>query len=315
LAAPSYKTGTTSIQSILPSRRRALAAQGFHVLFAGQGTDGAHHRLVFALTGDEPSRSTIALLRAELAQAGPRAVLVSSEAVKEAVVNGRGAAIIDGLRRAGAGHIRLLLYLRSPFGLASSSYSSKTSRLELAGTTFAEFVRGFDAGPAFRYDHFLDLARDRDVELVVRPYDAAARRGILDDFARTLGVALDVPTEPRRNASFGPVGLEAMRIVAAEAGPLPRPMRMRLWGPLRKIAGALEEQPFCGVDAAMEAALATADRRTEAFAQAVWGRSWREVIGEERRPLNVFDPADGEQQARLDAVLSAMRAVSARLLG
>jgi hypothetical protein len=315
LHAGEHKTGTTSLQSILLSEREAFARQGFHVLGAGQGADGAHHPLIYALLGKRRSRTTAAVLRAELMQAAPRSVLLSSETVKKAVVEGEGGRVIDSLRAAGAARIRLLLYVRSPFGLASSSYSSHTSRLELGGATFADFVRAHDAGPVYRYERFLELARRDGVDLVVRPYSESARSSIGLDFAEALGVELHLANEPRLNSSYGPVGLEAMRIIAAEMGPLPDALRKRLFASLRPVARSLGEQPFWGIDESAEAALATADRRTEAFALAVWGRGWREAIGEERRALNVFDAAKADHRALLDVALRDMRRALERIPG
>lgn len=314
LHAGEHKTGTTSLQSILIAQRETLGRQGFHVLRTGQGADGAHHRLIHTLLGRLRSRTTRALLRAELAQAPPRIVVISSETVKKAVVDGEGSRVIDALRAAGAARIRLLLYVRSPFGLASSSYSSHISRLELEGATFDDFVRAQDDGPAYRYERFLDLARRDDVDLVVRPYSEAARRSIGLDFAKTLGVDLQVASEPRLNTSYGPVGLEAMRVLAAEVGPLPDAVRKRLFASVRPVARSLGEQAFWGIDESVEAALASADRRTEAFAQSVWGRGWREMIGEERRPLNVFDSSDSPQRVLLDRALRQMREIAAATL-
>jgi hypothetical protein len=314
LHAGAHKTGTSSIQGVIIAERRSLARQGYHVARAGQGVDGAHHRLFFTLLGRWHSPLTVAMLRAELVTAPPRSILISSETVTKAVVEGDGARVIDALREAGAARVRLLLYVRSPFALASSSYSSRIGRLDLGGTTFDEYVREHDSGSVHRYDRFLELAQRDDVDLSVRPYSESARRSILQDFAKALGVDLRDAREPRRNASFGPIGLEAMRLIAAEFGPFRDDLRPHLWPPLRRIARSLGEQPFWGIDESREGELATADRRTDEFARAVWGRGWREAIGEERRPLNVFDPSDPAQQAALQAALREMRSACARIL-
>jgi hypothetical protein len=314
LHAGEHKTGTTSIQSVIVRQRSRLARQGLFVLRSGQGTDGAHHRLIHTLIGQQPSRARMALLRAELAQAGRRPVLISSEAAKKAIVEGKGDELVDALRAAGASGVRILLWVRSPFGRANSSYSSQTSRLGLAGARFADFLRAHDAGPGYRYDRVLRLSERSDVELIVKPYSASARRSIVLDFADALGVTLGSENEPRHNASFGPIGLEAIRTIVEETGPLSLNWRRRLSLPLRQIARSLGEDPFWGIEATAEAALATADSRTEEFALAVWGRSWREAIGEERRPLNVFDPGDPDHRAQLEAALAEMRSARTRVL-
>ncbi|HEY0149546.1 MAG TPA: hypothetical protein VGB70_11160 [Allosphingosinicella sp.] len=313
LHAGEHKTGTTTLQAVFKKDRRLFARQGIYVLRAGQGSDGAHHRLIYALTGQPLGRVSPRLLRAELTQAAPRTVLISSETAKKAMVQGRGDQLIDALRDAGAGRVRLLLYLRSPFGLANASYSGLTSRLELAGAKFAEFLKVHNEAPAYDYHHILALAERDDVELVVRPYSSIARRSIVADFAETLGLDLSQVEEPRHNGSFGPVGLEALRQMGAEHRGLSVKQRHRLRRPLMAIARALAEEPFWGIDAEHEALLSAADSSTEAFALAVWNKGWREVIGEERRPLNLFDPDNNAQRALLETALHQMRRAASRM--
>lgn len=313
LHAGEHKTGTTSIQSMLVSERGTFARQGIHVLRAGQGQDGAHHSLIYTIQGQRHSRWMSILLRGELEQATLRTVLISSEASKEAIVGGDGNRLIDALRAAGAARVRLLLYVRSPFELANSAYSTKTSQLNLEGATFADFVKAQDAGPAYHYERFLELAMRDDVDLLVRPYGAAARSSIGRDFGEALSIELSCTNEPRLNTSLGPVGLEAMRIMTTEMMPFSTARRRHLFAALRPVARSLNEQPFWGLDERTEAALGTADQRTEQFALAVWGRGWREVIGTRRRALNVFDPADEQQRILLERALTQMREVAAEL--
>jgi hypothetical protein len=307
LHAGGHKTGTTSIQAMILNARGALAAQGVHVLRTGQGRNGAHHRLIAAFDGQPLGRLATKLLQAELRHAHPRKVLVSSELAKNVIVNGRGGRLLDGLRQAGVSRVQLLLYLRSPFGLANAAYSELTASLALGGASFAEFLSGHDTGPAYRYDQFLDLARRDDMDLIVRPYSEAVRRSVAADFAQAIGVDFGQAQEPRHNSSLGPVGLEALRRIAAECAEIDAGVQSRLAISLRAIAAALPEAPFWAIDAAHEAMLETADRRTDAFARVLWGTGWREAIGEERRPLNLFDPGDHGQQALLDSTLRRMR--------
>jgi hypothetical protein len=307
LHAGGHRTGTTSIQAFILQERRTLAAQGVNVLRTGQGSNGAHHRLIQAFDGQPYGRLKMHLLEAELRQAFPRKVLLSSELAKNAVVHGRGHRLIDGLRAAGAGRVQMLLYLRSPFALANAAYAELTASLELGGEAFGDFAIRHDAGPAYRYDFFLDLAARDDVSLVVRPYSEAVRRSIVSDFEAALGVRIGAPAEPRYNSSLGPVGLEAMRLMAPWCGQMGVPARSRLAVRLRGIAGSLGEAGFWGIDPSHETLLPTADRRTEEFAQGLWAMSWREAIGEERRPLNLFDPSDAGQQALLQSTLWRMR--------
>jgi hypothetical protein len=67
------------------------------------------------------------------------------------------------------------------------------------------------------------------------------------------------------------------------------------------------------MDREHEALLADADRRTDAFALAVWGKGWRDVIGEERRAKNAYDPGDLAQQDLYRRLLAEMRAAKREL--
>ncbi|QAY77967.1 hypothetical protein [Sphingosinicella sp. BN140058] len=310
-----HKTGTTSIQALILRERKDLARQGVHVLCVGQGSNGAHHRLIQAFDRRPFGAVTAKLLAIEIRRAPGRTILVSSELAKTAIVHGRGQQVIDAFRAAGADRVRLLFYLRSPFALANAAYAERTGSLDLGGAPFVDFLRVHDAGPAYAYEGFLDLAARDDVDLEVRPYSALVRRSIAEDFGDAIGITWRRCDGPRRNRSLGPIGLEAMRRIAAEGGLPDGARRVRLYMRLRAIGLALGEAPFWQMDAAHQALLTTADHRTDAFARAVWGHGWRETIGEEERPLNVFDPADPRQQDMLERTLAQMRRARADLLG
>lgn len=313
LHAGQHKTGSTTIQAVIRHLRAELADEGIHVLWSGQGSDGAHHSLIYSLTG-QPSRwVSMHLLRAEMAQAFPRRVLISSEVATEVIVRGGGHGLIDSLRAAGAGRVHLLLYLRCPFALSNAAFSEQTSSLRGGGMQFSDYLRARDQRPSHRYDRFLELAQREDVTLSVRPYAARVRQSIIGDFADALGVTLVPGDEPRLNTSYGPVALEAMRILANETDPLDPEVHWRLQERLPAIARTLGEHPFWGMDEDHRRLLPEADRQTEAFAKTLWGCGWREAIGEESRPLNVFDPGDVVQREMLADTLARMRAEKAKV--
>lgn len=305
-----HKTGSSAIQAAILANRHALSKRGFYVLRTGQGIDGAHHALIYWLTGQPSRRLSRSLLRAEMGQAFPARLLISSEFAKQVIVAGDGDQLIDALRANGAGKVHLLLYVRSPFGVANATYSEATSSLSRRGLVFADYLRWLIQGSYYRYDRFLELARRPDVELTVRPYDENARRDIVGAFWGALEVDIPVREGPRLNSSFGPVGLEAMRIVAREVGPLEHRQWWNLRERVREVGRSLGEQPFWGIGEGEEALLADADRRTDEFAHAVWGRTWRDVIGEERRHLNVYNPDDPRQRDLLQLALARMRSAA-----
>jgi hypothetical protein len=314
LHAGQPKTGTTAIQAVILQQREALAANGFHVVHAGQGPDGAHHQLIYALSRERPDSGRIRLLRAEIAQARRATLLISSEAAMKAILHGAGDLLVDALRGLGARRVHLLFYMRSPFALANAIYAQRTSSLRAEGARFSDFVQAQNSGPLYRYDRILQLARRDGVRMTVYPYDAEARRGISADFFQRIGAKVATADEPRLNVSLGPVGLEAMRVIGSETEALPFELHWKLCQRLREIARSLSEDPLWGMDEQHERMLALADTRANAFAEAVWGCGWRKAIGEERRRLNVFDPRNREQQSLCDAMIAEMRKAKAEVL-
>jgi hypothetical protein len=100
-----------------------------------------------------------------------------------------------------------------------------------------------------------------------------------------------------------------MRQLALEVGYLPKRQRILLQRELRKIAASVPERPFWAIDGPVEAQLAYAADQTECLARAVWGRSWRDVLGYEQRHLHRFDPvsAGAEARATYQRLLRQMR--------
>jgi hypothetical protein len=267
------------------------------------------------------------LIKAEFLHAEGVTILLSSEVAKEVVDQGRGQQLIEALRAVGAGDVHVLLYVRSPFAFANALYSQQTSAFTAGGANFVDYLRSLNHSSYFEYENFLNLARRENVALTVRPYDESARRSAVADFLKAIDVNLPAIEEPRLNRSFGPVALEAMRVLGEEIVPLKRDeigktitiadlsIRYRLRDRLREIAGSIQEEPFWGMDPEHEALLAAADRRTDEFARAVWGRGWREVIGDEHRAKNVYDPQDPAQERLYRHLVHEMRAAKREMTG
>jgi hypothetical protein len=317
LHAGQHKTGTSAIQRFLRARGDEVARQGFYIAQVGLAPSGSHHGLIARLDDQGGNDRVREALAAELATIDQEKVLISAEFSKRVIVEGRGEALIDALRGAGARHVHLILYLRSPFALANALYSQRTGQLMLGGADFDAFLDRLAEEPYFEYDRFLALAGRDDVSLTVRPYSAEVREGAIQDFLATLGIDLEISQEPRINQTYGPVAIAALRQLGAETVALGAQQKVALAHQLFRIGRSISETSFWAIDDRIEGRLAEADRATEEFAQAAWGKPWREAIGEERRPLNLFDPetATLEDRAVHDRLLAQMRSAAAAVAG
>lgn len=121
-----HKTGTTSLQTMLARNEGHFAVKGLYYPAAGRGGGDGHHNLAWELAGDErydPAAGSLADLVAELAAAGPRAVVVSSEDFEYLHRRPeRLATLRTGLESAGYA-VRVLVVLREPAGYVESLYA------------------------------------------------------------------------------------------------------------------------------------------------------------------------------------------------
>lgn len=334
------KTGTTSIQFCLKAHRDRYRRRGIHVPASGQDESGSHLPLIFALESNRP-KPAIAELRRELEAAGidraeggasgwferlrrgvlrqgkPR-VLISSERMYEDISLGRFPRILDLLREAGATRYTIVMYLRSPFQQVNSIYAHRTATFALQGLDIAGFAERLTSTEQhqglralFDYQRLIEIVRRDDVDLILRPYNGAVAKAVYPDFLQSLGLRMPSATNALRlNASFGPASLEAMRVVAGELGRLSESQ----WHPLRAFANTFaQENPervsYWGIDEAIADRLSHLDDQTEQLARFAWKASWRDVIGDERRPVTAFDPgtAEPEQLRIYEAMLGGLR--------
>jgi hypothetical protein len=313
LHAGQHKTGTTSIQSFLAERSDELAGHGLYVPTTGRFWTGTHYVLISALADEQQEKAAVRQLAAELAEVEQDRVLISGEVAKHWIVEGAGARLIDNLRAAGAGRVHILLYLRSPFALANAAYCQRTGSLVLKGATFEEFLPRLCAERYFDYDQFVRLRERDDVSLTVRPYSSEARRGVTRDLLRTLGVELELKEEQRLNTSYGPIAIEALRRFGAQEPGLRSMALQHFMHLMFRIGRSISERPYWAVDDRVRQMLAEPDRKTDEFSLAVWGRPWRDEIGDEDRPINIFDPgsADAEQRAIFEELQARIREAAA----
>jgi hypothetical protein len=207
-----HKTGTTSVQAALSSRRHALARRGYlyPVTSIPESTFG-HHNLAWQVAGDprfSDETGTLEDLLGEIRGSTQHVVLSSEDFESVATQPDIFAGFVRTLQQGGL-DVSLVVYLREQAGYAVSLY------LELLkhglSATFEEFLEEIvDQGMVrwkswafpFCYRTFLEQLPS-GVPVIVRPYEA--RGSTVGDFLSLLELTpadLGIGSEPRLNSSL-----------------------------------------------------------------------------------------------------------------
>lgn len=314
-----HKTGTTSIQQFLAKHRNFFQSYGIYIPTTGQDPNFGHHlalMLGLRLTGDNV---LVEDFRKEISYKDIEKILISTEVVKNFIVENRYLGFLENFRSLGMRNFKIVMYVRNPFHLVNASYCEQTKSLAVDGSAIGVYAeryinRKYQGHYRF-FDYFnvIELAKQPDVEVVLRPYNPSIAKSVLADFLSLLGLPNQGDfLEPRDNPSPGPIAIEALRTISREVGPVEPAKKIKLIRRLNVLLGDFPEPaPFWGIDEeiAGSAALAKADAQTELLSQFAWGRPWREVIGNESRPVNVFDPAtaSSERFKSYERMLDRMR--------
>lgn len=319
-----HKTGTTSIQQFISKNRDFFESQGICIPRTGQDPHFGHHH---ALMRDLRLRGNNLLLNdltKELFHKHTSKLLISAEVIKNFIVENRYKDLLQNFRSLGINNIRVIMYLRNPFHLINASYCEQIKSLAVDGSDIDKYVERYVSRKYqghyrfFDYDHLIDMTRQPDVTVILRPYNPMVASSVVTDFLATLGLPHEQCfLEPRRNVSPGPIAIEALRQIGGQIGPVEPSKKTRLIRHLNNnLSKFPEKAPYWGIDENMtrSAPLAKADYQTELLSQFAWGRSWREVIGNDHRPLNVFDPANAPSgQIKIyEAMLDRMRKTIAK---
>lgn len=261
----------------------------------------------------------MAALEDEIRGNKPDRMLISAEVAKDYIVENRYHRLFQNFRSLGVRQFRVMLYVRNPFHLVNAAYCQQTKNLALAGETIEEYVKRYVCEKYkghykfFNYEHVIKLAQKRDVEMIVRPYNAQVAKSVVTDFLAALGLPREhVSIESRSNISPGPIAMEALRTISLDMGTIEIPLRTRI---AKRLNGLLDEFPeatsYWGVDEdiAASAALAKADHQTELLSRFAWKKPWRASLGDDRRPLNVLNLATASrgQAETFERMLGAMR--------
>lgn len=228
------KTGTSAIQAHLRDNR---LYPDLYYPQTGQWADGAHHHLAFALKGMAdrggvpvmPLDRVHAALSAEVAEAGGRDVILSSEALMLSdtlpAFHEMFAEMIAGFDR-----VQTLVVLRHPLERAASAYNQNLKDVSTGETRLPDDFLA-DVGRGFALRPFVRRWRKayRDVRFV--NYHPSGR--LLPRFLKALGRDFVAPPRsPRRNASLG--GRAALTMLLANRLGLDMAARAALLSEMRQ---------------------------------------------------------------------------------
>lgn len=283
------KTATKSIQFMLKKNRKRFLKQGILVPESGQGRDGAHRNLVYALAGRplDESEGVSQKFDLEVRKSEAHTFLISSEYLWPIMANpSQSDHIIEQLRSMGF-DMTLVVYLRNQPQFFNSSYVQAVTSLR-RGDDFLAFVnRGFMKKRHYTYSHWITTAQRHGLTLLARPFSQTVRKqGVIEDFLTTIGLhstrRFNMAVE--RNRSPGPFAVAVARALVQRIGS-PGRLADRQASACRKAFRTelrqhdIKDGTYCGLTTPLAAEIEQRFSEDNAkFAAFAWGTSWQEMF-------------------------------------
>jgi hypothetical protein len=288
------KTATTFIQRGLHSNRDLLAANGVYLPETGrlelEPQAVCHHHLGWALLRPHAyrERGTWEALATELESVEQPVVLLSSEVFSRVACTTRGPEeVVEAARRI-CPNVTIVYFVRDQLALLNSLYGQRVKSLKFR-LTFDEHTRVYRGRKLLSYSSLLfPWHRSALADLVALPFTGDRSEDPMRTLLSAAGIELPgdaelVHTSDDANASLGPVGLEAARLLAcflegtfgdfdAEE---PAAKRLYRLSSSRARAAGWCDEPFWGWTP--QTAANTAEyyaASNDDFARQVWGTDW-----------------------------------------
>lgn len=178
-------------------------------------------------------------------RAGGRAVIFSCEAFSGWPFTGyqNSSVVASMLREATTGYdIKIIIYLRRQSEFIESMYAQTIH--EGAAISLDEFLEGFVSPEALMYSRIINDFAEKfgRINVIVRSYHAASRRGILNDFGELVGVStLTEFQQERKNPSYS---LHAIKIAKRSNLELDLAQKQRLRHALQKVMAKDDSEYF-----------------------------------------------------------------------
>lgn len=323
LHAGGHKTGTTALQFYLHRNRGALLRAGYLVPKGGMSGTGAHHKLVRAIAGlavPNDLQDCVQQLKKEASQTRARHLIVSSEFIERLMMlSDKTSTLIELFEQLGF-RVHIVYYVRSQTQLLNSQYA-QVSRSYALDLSFEDFIQRSIARKSRSFLAILSSMNSMKIDRTLRPYtDSVRKEGIVRDFLECIDLEGFSGGQElvRTNESIGPVAVQAARSSAAAI-----PGGVRTLGQLQaaKCTQALRaalkkrrlvEPAYCGLTTSLAERIGrTYEADNDAFANQVWGRSWRDVFAEDDardyqpNDLNLVPPT-ARQKDELRALLAIL---------
>lgn len=289
------KTASTYIQRGLFANADLLARHGVYLPNAGrlelETKSVCHHHLAWELTGDRKFRPAVAggwdSLTEELAGVDAETVLLTSEIFDLAITTaGAGDQLVQRLT-ALSDDVTIVYVAHDQLSLMNSSYEDKVKRFEEVGGFVPYVKRVLSSGEADLERNYLSWAESESAKFVAIPLPQLLEDKPLATFLRA--ARIDVPVdelvtmEEPANASLGPVGVEATRLLGRylravnpkfDSSDMAARKLHRMAAAQARTAGWCDD-PYWGWPKPLAAAAAEQlEASNQRFARAAWGTDW-----------------------------------------
>ena len=278
------KTGSTSIQNMLRSLRRPLAAAGIDVPAAGRIENGSHHNLVCEFSAPLDYRPFLGGwddLAAELKHNGSsaRRFVISAEGLSDPANARQAIDRITALAEEADLNVRVVAYIRPQYLQIDSEYA-QTVKAGSCRLSFDTYLTAALDDPRYDLNALFGPWRDAFGDrMAVCPVEAARMPGgVVPHFVDLLGAG-DLTTAaarlPRLNQRIGAKQLEVLRLFNVACGQemLDRKTTRRLLADLsRRLPSVLvDDVPFSGLGSGKRRAVAARFAEANARFARVYG--------------------------------------------
>ncbi len=288
------KTATTFIQRGLHSNRDLLSSKGVYLPMTGrlelEPNALCHHHLAWALISPDKyvgSPQGWPALIEELAGVDAPTVILSSEVFSRVASRAGGAELVAAAARQVCDSVTIVYFVRNQLAMMNSLYGQRVKSLKMV-ESFEYHTKVYRGRRLFDFEALLaPWYTNTDLDFEALPFTGSRDVDPLEELLHVAGLDLEghplIQERDDVNASLGPVGIEAARLLGSylrgtfpdfDSEEMAAKMLYRLSSSRAQRSGWCDESfwgwtPVTAADTA--AYFAPANDR---FSRAVWGTDW-----------------------------------------